>query len=55
MLYRIIAPHFTAGFLVENDVVIIAAPIIAYMRGWTIERVTGYTTKKKWILERLEQ
>lgn len=46
-LVRIVAPHFVAGF--ETDgVVRRAAPILAYMVGWTDERARSYIAKKGW-------
>jgi hypothetical protein len=41
---RIEAPHFTAGVIVG----IAAAPIVGYMRTWTIGKIVRYCTRKGW-------
>lgn len=48
MLARIEAKHFVAGLVLEADKVIIAAPIIRYMLGWSRERVREYAGEKGW-------
>jgi len=42
------APHFCAGLVLENDLVIRAAPILRYMVGWRRERVMAYARRKGW-------
>ena len=54
MLGRITAPHFVAGVVLEDDVVVRAAPIIKYMRGWNSARIKSYTRKKGWWYEFIE-
>ena len=44
MLLRIEAPHFVAG--VEPGVC--AAPIIKYMRDWSVEKIAQYCALKSW-------
>lgn len=44
---RVISPHFVAGFNLKG----LCAPIISYMRLWTIEEIRAYCAKKRWILE----
>jgi hypothetical protein len=40
---------FCAGLVLRNDVVIEAAPIIRYMKGWSRSRVRAYCQEKGWI------
>lgn len=47
ILVRIVAPHFVAG-LETDGTVRRAAPIIAYMIGWTDDQVREYVARKKW-------
>ncbi len=44
---RIIAPHFVAG-IVQGGAV---APIIHYMKGWTLREIRDYCQKKNWEIE----
>jgi hypothetical protein len=39
---------FTCGIVLRDGVVIEAAPIVKYMRGWTRERVREYCKGKGW-------
>lgn len=54
-MIRIEAPHYVAGALVENDVVIKAAPIIKYMKGWSTSKVIWYCNKKHWSVAQLAE
>lgn len=45
---RITAPHFCCAIIFRNQVVIEAAPIVKYMKGWTGIGVENYLKKKKW-------
>lgn len=46
---RITAPHFCAGVEIDrNSRIIRTAPILSYMKGWTVERVTEYCDHKNW-------
>jgi hypothetical protein len=52
MLIQITAPHFCAGVeLGVNGVGVRAAPIIRYMRGWSLQQIATYCTKKKWHMQ----
>lgn len=42
------APHFMAGFIVNNGKVVFAAPIIRYMLNWSEDRVRSYCKEKRW-------
>jgi hypothetical protein len=53
-LYRIVAPHFVSGIIVDGDTVIAVAPIVKYMRDWKIDKVFAYCQRKKWAIERVE-
>ena len=57
MLIRIDAPHFVAGIVFEYKTnnqnieyckVLDVAPIIKYMKKWSIDKVVNYCCKKKW-------
>ena len=45
-LLRITAPHFCAA--IDLDDRVWCAPIIAYMRGWTLKRIQEYCHRKGW-------
>ena len=45
VLIRIEAPHFVAGYDMATGRI---APIIKYMRGWSIEKIIAYCQSKKW-------
>lgn len=47
-LVRVVAPHFVAGLVVDDDRVTFAAPIIEYMVGWTPDHARSYIAKKGW-------
>lgn len=47
-LVRIVSDHFAAGIVVKDDKVILAAPILKYMTGWSSDRVRQYVSKKGW-------
>lgn len=47
---RIIAPHFCAAVVLGTD----AAPIVRYMKGWTLEQVKAYCKRKGWLCEVLK-
>jgi hypothetical protein len=47
MMLRIVAPHFIAG-IVRGGMV---APIIAYMKGWTLSQIKAYCAKKCWEIQ----
>lgn len=51
LLLRIVSRHFVAGVVAYNNVVTEAAPILAYMRGWSTLRVWEYCTRKGWSVE----
>lgn len=49
MLYEIIAPHFVVALKThQGDKVCRAPPIIYYMLGWEIGKVSAYCKKKNW-------
>jgi len=49
-LMQITAPHFCAGLETRSSVVMRAAPIIKYMKGWTTGKVREYCQEKSWKL-----
>jgi hypothetical protein len=53
MLIRISAPHFVAGVVLQDDVVVRAAPIVGYMatNKWRYWRVFSYCEEKGWSIE----
>jgi len=51
--YQIVTPNnpgFVAGFIVDNNRVFLAAPIIHYMQGWTFDEVEKYVRMRGWKL-----
>lgn len=46
----IVAPHFTCGIVVRDDVVVEAADIVKYMarNKWTRDQVRAYCKRKRW-------
>ncbi len=48
MRARIVAPHFVAEAVLRDDLVTEVAPIVAYMRGWSRDRVREYCRSKGW-------
>lgn len=48
ILAAVEAPHFFCGIVLWDDVVIEAAPIVAYMKRWSRGRVRTYCQDKKW-------
>jgi hypothetical protein len=52
MLLRIEAPHFVAGLETgPGRLVTRPAPIVGYMRGWSVRRVISYCRRKRWRLQ----
>ena len=51
LLFRVTAPHFVAGVVLENNTVVRAAPILKYMMGWSWRQVRHYCICKHWIVE----
>jgi hypothetical protein len=51
-LAQIKAPHFTAGIVLQDDLVVEAAPIIGYMKknGWSRSDVRNYCREKGWTI-----
>lgn len=49
-MLRISAPHFVAGIVRGGDV----APIIRYMKGWTLTQIRAYCERKRWAVEVME-
>lgn len=52
-LLRIVAPHFVAGVFTDGALVRDAAPILAYMVGWTRAQFATYVRRKGWTVERI--
>lgn len=46
-MLRITAPHFCAGIVRGGG----CAPIIRYMRGWTLRQIREYCARKGWQVE----
>jgi hypothetical protein len=49
-LYHITSPYFVAGIVTEDDIVILAAPIVGYMKKdkWPLEKVKKYCKNRGW-------
>lgn len=52
-MFRIVAPHFVAGGVYHEKVIIRVAPIIKYLLGWSEKDVMNYCQKKGWNYEKL--
>lgn len=52
-LAQIAAPHFTAGLVLVDDVVTVAAPILRYMIGWNADTVRSYVRNRGWKIARV--
>lgn len=51
-LYRIAAPHFVAGVVVDaKGMVICTAPILNWASGWSMQSLMRYARKKRWSVE----
>ena len=46
-MLRITAPHFVAGIVRGG----LAAPILRYMKGWTLAKIQAYCKAKGWHVE----
>lgn len=54
-LFRIVAPFFVAGVEIDSDGYVRRwAPIIKYMRTWSLERVIEYSHKRGWQIKEVE-
>lgn len=49
-LIRVEAPHFCAGIVVKDNIVVKAAPILKWTLGKTWEEVSSYFKEKKYIV-----
>lgn len=47
-LASIDAPHFVAGIVLWDDVVVEVSPIVKYMKGWSRKQVRQYCERKSW-------
>lgn len=48
MLFQIDAPYFCAGGEIIQDCVSEVAPIIKYMKSWTLNKIQTYCQQKNW-------
>lgn len=48
MLWRVVAPHFCAGLITRDDVVVDAAPILGWTIGRTRAELRAYFARKRW-------
>lgn len=46
ILYHVEAPHFVAGYVVTGTTVTAAAPILKYLKGWSMGQAIMYLTEK---------
>jgi hypothetical protein len=49
-LIAVDAPHFYAGILFMNDKIFLAAPILRWAEGRTLQSFVDYCKRKKWKL-----
>jgi len=49
--------HFYAAVIMKDDHVVKTAPIVHYMKGWTLEKVKTYCRRKRWrlVLDELQK
>ena len=47
-MLRITSKYFVAGFDIETKNI---APIISYMKYWSLEKIKSYCKEKHWLLE----
>jgi hypothetical protein len=50
-IFRITADHFCAGVKLEDDEVVLTAPILRYMKGWDESKIRGYCKEKGWQID----
>jgi hypothetical protein len=55
ILALIAAPHFHAGIVLWNDVVIETAPIVRRMKGWSRDQVRDYCRQQNWKISIVHQ
>lgn len=46
--FRLTSRYFVAGVGTENNKIVQTAPILAYMRGWSVQKMYNYAMKKRW-------
>lgn len=52
--YRILAPHFVAGVVADDDIIIQAAPIVGWSVGNSFTDFRDYCQKRGWLIEPLD-
>jgi hypothetical protein len=50
--YRIEGPYFTAGLRVTLNRVDFTAPILDYLKGWSLAALKDYCVRHRWKIER---
>ena len=53
LLYQVTARHMAAGFVIEDGVIVEAAPIIHYVVGWREKQAFKYFHNRKWKVRRV--
>ena len=53
ILYQVTARHMAAGFVIEDGVIVEAAPIIHYTVGWRERQAFKYFHNRKWRVRRV--
>lgn len=53
-LFQIKSRYFTAGIQVIASVVVQAAPIVNYMKGWPLAKVKVYCSRKNFTINRVD-
>jgi hypothetical protein len=48
MFVIVYAPHFVAAYDMQSGNI---APIIKYMKGWTLDKIVTYCEKKGWNID----
>ena len=52
-MIRIESHYFVVGVIITDEIVVRAPPIVKYMKGWSVQRVTNYCEKKGWKMTKL--
>lgn len=47
----ITSSYFCAGAIIENGIIVKAAPIIGWMHGKTLEEIQTYCARRRWKVE----
>lgn len=55
MMLRIVGPAFCCGVILDKGVAERTAPIVGYMQGWSLHRISSYVKKRGWTMTCLSE